>query len=123
MQQVPAGLLLADEQARSLLERLDPPTRAAILMTILGVVLTGIVLCACVMIGAHWVRRMAREKPRASSPGSDSASRRAMRQLRESLAELATDREKSENTGATVLVDKASSETKIDRPARNDHEA
>lgn len=54
-------LLAVEESAEPVLERLDPPRRAAVLMAILGLVLTGLALVACVMIGGRWVRRMARD--------------------------------------------------------------
>jgi len=54
-------LLAAEESAEPLLERLDPPRRAAVMMAILGLVITGVALVACVMIGGRWVRRMARD--------------------------------------------------------------
>lgn len=57
------SLLLAQQETESVLERLDPPRRAAVLMALLALVLTGLVLVTCVMIGARWVRRMARHRP------------------------------------------------------------
>lgn len=53
--------LAAEDAADMPLERLDPPRRAAVMMAILALVLTGIALVACVMIGGRWVRRMARD--------------------------------------------------------------
>jgi hypothetical protein len=50
------------EPAEPLIEQLDPPRRAAVLMAILGLVLLGIVLVACVMIGGRWVRHLARHE-------------------------------------------------------------
>jgi hypothetical protein len=56
------ALALAVEETVDIpLERLDPPRRAAVMMAILGLVLTGVALVACVMIGGRWVRRMARD--------------------------------------------------------------
>jgi hypothetical protein len=57
--------LLAQQSTDPVLEQLDPPRRALVLMALLGLVLLGLVLVACAMIGAHWVRRMARHKPGA----------------------------------------------------------
>jgi len=57
-----ANLLALQESAEPLLERLDPPRRAAVLMAILALVITGITLVACVMIGGRWVRRLARHE-------------------------------------------------------------
>jgi hypothetical protein len=55
-------LLAVEESAEPLIERLDPPRRAAVLMAILGLVLVGLTLVACVMIGGRWVRRLARHE-------------------------------------------------------------
>jgi hypothetical protein len=56
-------LLLIEQQTEPVLERLDPPRRVAVIMALLALVLTGLVLVTCAMIGARWVRRMARHKP------------------------------------------------------------
>ena len=57
--------------AEPLIERLDPPRRAAVLMAILGLVILGLTLVACVMIGGRWVRRLARdEHGRRRSPAT-----------------------------------------------------
>lgn len=42
---------------------IDPPTQAALLMTLLGFVLLGIGMIAATMIGARWVRKLNRSKP------------------------------------------------------------
>jgi hypothetical protein len=110
LEQCLAAAILAQQQARPL-QQLDPPKRAAVLMAILGLVLTGLMLVAGVMIGAHWVRRLARQKPYSHSTGGDSASRLASQRLRASLAEELPDIE----TSATVQIDRSSNETKIER--------
>lgn len=46
--------------------RLDPPTRARVLMALLAIILVGIFLLAAVLIGARWVRRLLRMPPRPS---------------------------------------------------------
>jgi hypothetical protein len=46
--------------------RLDPPTRARVLMALLGIILVGMFLLAFVLIGARWVRRLLRMPPRPS---------------------------------------------------------
>lgn len=56
-------LLLGEQPAKSVLEQLEPPQRAAVFMALLGLVLTGLALVTCVMIGARWVRGIARHKP------------------------------------------------------------
>ena len=54
------ALLAVEESAEPLLERLDPPRRAAVVMAILALVLVGLALVACVMISGRWVRHLAR---------------------------------------------------------------
>jgi hypothetical protein len=103
------GALAVQEPAQPLLERLDPPKRAAVLMTILGLVLTGLMLVAGVMIGAHWVRRMARHMPRRKDRTAQLATnsdRDATESPIGTLPEAGTDR--------TVQIDAKSAETKID---------
>jgi hypothetical protein len=56
-------LLDADSTASMGLERLDPVTRARVLMALLGLVILSVALVACVMIGGRWVRRLARQSP------------------------------------------------------------
>jgi hypothetical protein len=103
--------LLAQERAQPLLERLDPPQRTIVIMAVLGLVLTGLMLVAGTMIGAHWVRRMARQKPRSNQSSSDSWSSFVDRRLRESLEDVLPKVE----PGTTVLIDPSSKETKVDR--------
>jgi hypothetical protein len=55
-------LLAAEEAAELPLEQLDPPRRAAVLMSILALVLLGLLLVACTMIAGRWVRRLARDR-------------------------------------------------------------
>jgi hypothetical protein len=76
---------LADAANAPVLERLDPPRRAVVVMALLGLVLTGLVLVVCVMLGGHWVRRLARHQTSGSSPGTGSTSAAENRRLRESL--------------------------------------
>ena len=101
-----AALLQTEQAAEPLLERLDPPRRAIVLMALLGLVLTGVVLVACVMIGGRWVRRLSgggvRPTPIDKSPGGE-ASRRV---LRETLPD--------KKTGDTIHIDKASDDTCTD---------
>lgn len=61
-------LVLADSSTATGLERLDPPTRARVVMALLGLVLLAVTLVACVMIGGRWVRRLARHSPRSVAP-------------------------------------------------------
>ncbi|TWT88586.1 hypothetical protein Mal64_20700 [Pseudobythopirellula maris] len=50
-------------QSQTVLERLDPPTRAAVLMAVIGLVLLGLALVVLTMIGGRWLRRVARDRP------------------------------------------------------------
>lgn len=59
---------VADSTASTGLERLDPVTRARVLMALLGLVILCVALVACVMIGGRWVRRLARHSSRLSTP-------------------------------------------------------
>jgi hypothetical protein len=61
-------LMIADSTASMGLERLDPVTRARVLMALLGLVILSVALVACVMIGGRWVRRLARHSPRFAVP-------------------------------------------------------
>jgi hypothetical protein len=38
-------------------EKLPPPTRAAVLMALLGIALLGMLIVVIVLLGGHWVRR------------------------------------------------------------------
>lgn len=60
--------LLADDTPRTVLERLDPPTRAAVLMALLAMLVLGLGLVALTMLGGHWVRRLGPRRPAARGP-------------------------------------------------------
>jgi hypothetical protein len=101
--------LAAAETTTPVLERLDPPRRAVVVMALLGLVLTGLVLVTCVMLGAHWVRRLARHRPHdhvTSEVRSDAESTRVRKSLEAMLPEV--------KTGDTVQFDAGSKETKVD---------
>ena len=38
-------------------QKLPPPTRAAVIMALLGIVLVGLLIVAIILLGGHWVRR------------------------------------------------------------------
>jgi hypothetical protein len=78
-------LLIAQQSAEPVLERLDPPRRAAVVMALLALVLTGLLLVTIAMLGGHWVRRLARHKPGALRASSAAESARQNRALRKSL--------------------------------------
>jgi hypothetical protein len=78
---VVAQVAVIEPAAEPLIERLDPPRRAVVVMALMAIMLTGLLLVACVMIGARWVRRMARgEHNRTTQAG-----RASNRRLRDSL--------------------------------------
>jgi hypothetical protein len=95
----PAILVAALESAGSaepLIERLDPPRRAAVLMAILGLVLLGLALVACVMIGGRWLRRVARQQHGRTQNTSHIENRR----LRKALEPILPQGEAGETTVA-----------------------
>jgi hypothetical protein len=103
------SLLLAKQSTEAVLERLDPPRRAAVLMALLGLVLVGLLLVACAMIGAHWVRRIARHRPGVTSRGADVVAQR--RSLREALSPVFP----AALTEDTIQLGGSPSDTKLDR--------
>ena len=105
-----ASVLPAAETTAPVLERLDPPRRAAVVMALLGLVLTGLVLITCVMLGSHWVRRLARHRPHDHSPASEAKAAAESGRLRKSLESILPD----VKTGDTVQIDVSSKETKVD---------
>jgi hypothetical protein len=109
-----AALVLAAPLAqltdKAVLDRVDPPTRAAIIMTVLGLVLTGIALIAAAMVGSHWVRRLARQRPRNSATSGDAIANLKNAQLRASLKGVRP----TADTACTVQIDPAESDTKVD---------
>jgi hypothetical protein len=101
------GILLAAEDATEpVLERLDPPRRAAVVMALLALTLVGLFLVVLTMVGGHWVRRLARHRPKRgiqlSGVGSGDA------ELRQALESVLPE----EKTDDTVQFTKAPSDTK-----------
>jgi hypothetical protein len=105
----PTPSLLAEHSPDAVLEQLDPPRRAAVLMALLGLVLLGLLLVACVMIGAHWVRRMARHKP-GMLRGQMVEAAAQNQQLRHALASVLPEAK----TDDTIQIGRSPSETKLD---------
>ncbi len=68
---VDAILLAAADRAEPLLMRLDPEQRAKVLMAFVGLVLVGALLIAIVWLGGRHLRRIARNRPRPTSPHDD----------------------------------------------------
>lgn len=102
--------LVAQQPAQPVLPRLDPLRRAAVLMAILALVLTGLMLVGAIMMGARWVRRMARQGPASRERTFSSSPRDGNQRLRESLPAGEPD----VGTGSTIQIDRAAIETKID---------
>ena len=50
------------------LERLPPPTRAAILMALLGILLLGLFLVVVILLGGNWVRKWGKHRRGPSVP-------------------------------------------------------
>lgn len=97
--------------AQQLLRQLDPPRRAMILMALLGLILLGITLVACVMIGARWARRLGRHRRRLDSlPPSADAHARWRQQLARNLSGMRSDEDAP--TDETVIVNKKTDETR-----------
>ena len=106
---VVSSVLLAKQASDPVLEQLDPPRRAAVIMALLALVLTGLLLVTFVMVGAHWVRRMARHRPGARGASKTGAAAQNQR-LRESLQSVLPEAK----TNDTVFVDLSTKETKAD---------
>jgi hypothetical protein len=103
------ALVQAEQPNKAPIERLDPPTRAAVIMTIFGLVLVGLTLVVGIMIGAHWVRRMARQRPRGLHPTTSAkpVGQRPLPSPADSLPDARTD--------ATLKIDAGTKETKLDQ--------
>jgi hypothetical protein len=106
---IESSVLLA-EQTDPVIERLDPPRRAAVLMALLALVLVGLFLVMFVMIGGHWVRRLARHKPNKSSSNSTEALHENQR-LRDSLQSVLPE----VKTDDTIHIGKSPRDTRLDR--------
>ncbi len=103
------SLLLAQRDMGPILKQLDPPRRAAVMMALLALVLTGLLLVTCVMIGARWVRRTARQIPKRGRKDlkvSAAENRRLRDSLQSVLPEVKTD--------DTIQVSRRPGETKVD---------
>jgi hypothetical protein len=100
------ALFAAQESSEPLIERLDPPHRAAVLMAILALVLTGIVLVACVMIGGRWVRRLARHELGPTKHTMHVENQRLRKALRPILPEG--------QSGETTVAKRGGDETVVD---------
>ncbi len=89
------------------LERMEPAKRVAVIMALLALTLIGIFLVIFIMVGGHWVRRLARHRPRsgaAAPPANDVPEAVDQPQI------VIPD----EKSGDTMLLEGPSAETKIE---------
>jgi hypothetical protein len=101
-------LLFGAQQAGdAVFERLDPPRRAAVIMALLGLTLIGLFLVTFVMVGGHWVRRLARHRPGQRPFRKNVASESQLSDVLQNMLP-------AHKTGDTVLLDTPSKETRID---------
>ena len=101
-------LLAADDAAEPVLERLDPPRRAAVVMALLALTLVGLFLVILTMVGGHWVRRLARHRP-ARGLSSLDAGAPDESQLRQALESVLPEAK----TDDTVQFKRTPSDTKV----------
>lgn len=102
-----SAIFAAQQVGDAVLERLDPPRRAAVLMALLGLTLVGMFLIAFVMIGGHWVRKLARHRP---GPRRFSAGEMTECQLHEVLQNIPPEMKSND----TMLLDTSSKDTKVE---------
>lgn len=102
-----AILFAAQQAADAVLERLDPPRRAAVVMALLGLTLVGLFLITFVMVGGHWVRRLARHRPGQRGFAKNLATESG---LREALQQILPEGKSSD----TVLLDTSAKDTKVE---------
>ena len=78
--------ILAADAQQSPWDRLDPVRRTQVLMALLGLLLLGFLLIMLVLVGARYVRRLARQRP-ASRGKRDPLSPPPRRQLDDATEE------------------------------------
>ncbi len=100
-------LLAAQQAGDAVFERLDPPRRAAVVMALLGLTLIGLFLMTFVMVGGHWVRRLARHRPGQQRVGKNAVTEGRVRDaLQQILPEI--------KSSDTMLLDSSSKDTKVE---------
>ena len=107
---VAAGLLGAANASGPVLEQLDPKRRMAVIMTIIAIVVTGLLLMTCTMLGARWVRGIARQKPRPPRLDSTTQAAAENRNLRASLEGILPNVDPDE----TIHTNRKTGDTKVD---------
>jgi hypothetical protein len=103
-------LVMAQQSADPVLEQLDPPRRAAVIMALLALVLIGLFLVTIAMLGGHWVRRLARHRPGAARVSARDEAARKNRQLQAALQPILPDAKSSE----TVQIQNKTKDTRVD---------
>lgn len=102
-----AVFFAAQQVGDAVIERLDPPRRAAVVMALLGLTLVGLFLITFVMVGGHWVRKLARHRPgRRRFTKSEMTEGRLREALQNILPEV--------KSNDTVLLDSSSKDTKVE---------
>jgi hypothetical protein len=103
-----SAIFFAAQQAGdAVIERLDPPRRAAVVMALLGLTLVGLFLITIVMLGGHWVRRLARHRPGQRESGKSAV---AEVRWRAALQNFLPETKSSD----TLLLDASSKDTKVE---------
>ena len=103
-----AWALLAVEPAAELpLEQLDVRHRAFVIGVLISLVLIGLLLVASVMLGANWVRRLARHGHGPTRHANNAANTRLREALRPILPEG--------KSGETIVSERGTDETVVDR--------
>src|SRR5437870_5010608 len=100
-------ILGAQQAGDDVIERIDPPRRAAGVMALLGLTLVGLFLITFAMVGGHWVRRLARHRPGRRRIGDKPA---VDGRLREALHGVLPEMKSSD----TMLLDNSSKDTKAE---------
>ncbi len=62
------SMLLAAAGDAQPIEKLPPPTRAAVIMALLGLVILGLFVVVAILLGGHWVRRLGKHRGGPSVP-------------------------------------------------------
>jgi hypothetical protein len=99
---------LAEKLDKTGFERLSGEARLVVVMALLALTLIGLFLIVLAMLGGHWVRRLARQRPRTSvehGRGADAADLELRQSLQSFLPEAKTD--------DTIQFGKSSPDTKV----------
>jgi hypothetical protein len=101
-------LIVAAKDVGPAIEQMKPAQRVAVIMALLGLTLIGLFLVTFIMVGGHWVRRLARHRPRSTGTSTNAADETT---TGGDVPQIVLP---DENSGDTMLLDRASKETKIE---------